>query len=116
MFDSFGLSGAAEPFPAPRCTIRFELSLTHISLGRGDGLSEFVALDEGHEDGPAFPQGLPAGVAVGLAGKETTQLGDPAQKGSVSLKAFGWPLKLGREDLAGRRWRVRWGGAVASSS
>ena len=24
MFDSFDLSGAAEPFPAPRCTIRFE--------------------------------------------------------------------------------------------
>src|SRR3954465_12191796 len=89
------------------------LSLTHISLGWRDGLSEFVALDEGHEDGPAFPQCLPAGLAVGRAGEKPTQLGDPTQKGSVAPEAFGRSLKLGREDLEGRSWGVRRGGAVA---
>ena len=62
-------------------------------------MGEFVALDEGHQNGPAFPQGLPAGLAVGRAGEKPTQLGDPTQKGSVALEAFGRSLKLGREDL-----------------
>src|SRR3954467_1654644 len=78
-------------------------------------MSEFVALDEGHENGPALPQCLPARLAVGRAGEEPTQLGDPTQKGSVALEAFSRSLKLGREDLEGRRRRVRRGGAVASS-
>src|SRR3954467_2598795 len=78
-------------------------------------MSEFVALDEGHENGPALPECLPARLAIGRAAEEPTQLGDPTQKGSVALEAFGRPLKLGREDLEGRRRRVCRGGAVASS-
>src|SRR3954468_3694237 len=45
-------------------------------------------------------------------GRGNHQLGNPTQKGSVGLQAFGRPVKLGREDLEGRHRRVRRGGAV----
>src|SRR3954464_8289715 len=99
-----------------QATILASQTLDPIQYVPEQALSEFAALDQGHKNGPALPQGLPARLAIGRAGEEPTQLGDPTQKGSVALEALGRSLKLGREDLERRRRRVCRGGAVASSS
>jgi signal transduction histidine kinase len=88
------------------------LTLTHISLGGGDRLSEFVAFNEDHEDEPALPDRLPAGFAVGLAGEKAAQAGDAAQEVAVGGEAVCWLLKLGGEDPDRRLRHVRRRAAV----
>ena len=61
-------------------------------------MGEFVPFDKDHEDEPAFPNCLPAGFAVGLAGEKAAQAGDATQEVPVGGEALCRLLKLGGED------------------
>ena len=48
-------------------------------------MGEFVPFDKDHEDEPAFPNCLPAGFAVGLAGEKAAQAGDATPRRKLRL-------------------------------
>ena len=75
-------------------------------------MGEFISFDQDHEDEPALPNRLSAGLAVGLAGEKAAQPSAAAQEVPVGGEIFCWLLKLGGEDPDRRLRIVRWGGAV----